>query len=191
MSTFFTLLTAIGAAEFTNAQAAGTNVSFTHLALGDGAGVAIVPTESMTTLTREVYRTPITSVTADVVNPNWLIIETVVPSTVGGWTVREVGLIGGAGGGKLLAVGNFPDTYKPTLAQGSARDMVLRMIVQVGNAANVEMTIDPSVALATNQAILNSVANHAADPNAHEQFVKQSDLTALIGRARRHFFSNL
>ena len=47
---FYTLLTAIGAADFINAQAGGTTVPFTHLALGDGNGAAVTPLESMTAL---------------------------------------------------------------------------------------------------------------------------------------------
>ncbi|MCX7206544.1 MAG: phage tail protein [Proteobacteria bacterium] len=189
MSTFYTLLTNIGAAEFINAQAGGSNVSFTHIALGDGNGAAVTPAESATALTHEVHRVPISSVTTDVNNPNWLVIEAVVLSAVGGWTVREIGLIGGQGG-KLLAFGNFPDTYKPVLAEGSARDMVVRMILQVGNASVVQLTVDPSVAVATNQSIVNAVANHEADPAAHPEYVKTADLDTLLGRARRHFFAS-
>lgn len=176
MSTFYTLLTAIGAADFINAQAGGTTVPFTHLALGDGNGAAVTPLESMTALVHEVHRVPISSVTADVGNPNWLVIEAVVPTTVGGWTVREIGLIGGSGAGnKLLAIGNFPDTYKPLLAEGSGRDLVVRMIVQVGNASVVQLTVDPSVALATNQSIANAVAAHEAKADPHPQYQTQAE----------------
>lgn len=184
MSTFYTLLTAIGAADFINAQAGGTTVPFTHLALGDGNGAAVTPLESMTTLVHEVHRVPISSVTADVSNPNWLVIEAVVPTTIGGWTVREIGLIGGGGAGnKLLAIGNFPDTYKPLLAEGSGRDLVVRMIVQVGNASVVQLTVDPSVALATNQSIANAVAAHEAKADPHAQYIKASQKGVANGVA--------
>lgn len=172
MSNYYTLLTAIGAAEFINAKAANTTVPFTHLALGDGNGASVVPAEGMTGLVREVHRVPISSVTRDIDNPNWLVIEAVVPTSVGGWTVREIGLIGGSGAGnKLLAAGNFPATYKPLLAEGSGRDLVVRMIVQVGNASVVQLTVDPAVVLATNQAIVNAVAAHEAKPDPHAQYL--------------------
>ena len=102
--TYYTLLTAVGAAALTNSLAAGTTVALTHLALGDGAGNPVTPTEAATALMREVHRVPITSVTADPENPSWLVIEAVVPSTVGGWTVRELGLI--AAGNALIAIGH-------------------------------------------------------------------------------------
>lgn len=172
---FYTLLTALGAAEFINAQAGGVTVPFTHLALGDGNGAAVTPVESMTALVHEVHRVPISSVTVDPENPNWLVIEAVVPTTVGGWTVREIGLIGGGGAGnKLLAIGNFPDTYKPLLTEGSGRDLVVRMIVQVGNASVVQLTVDPSVSVATNQSIANAVAAHEAKAEPHDQYINVS-----------------
>lgn len=44
---------------------------------------------------------------------NWIKIEGLIPSTVGGFTVREVGVIDSAG--DLIAIGKYPATYKPTL----------------------------------------------------------------------------
>ncbi|MBP8813921.1 MAG: phage tail protein [Laribacter sp.] len=176
MSKFYTLLTAVGAAALVNAQASGGIVPFTHIALGDGNGAAVVPTESMKALTHEVHRVPISSVTVDADNPNWLVVEAVVQTTTGGWTVREIGLIGD---GKLLAVGNFPDTYKPQLDEGSGRDLVIRMIVQVSNASVVQLTVDPSVAVATNQSIANAIAAHEAKPHAHPQYLTQQRADGL------------
>lgn len=173
MSTFYTLLTKIGAAAWVNAQGSGTTVPLTHMALGDGNGATIVPSEAMTALKREVHRVPISSITQDVDNPSWLVIEAVVPTAIGGWTLREVGLIGGAQS-SLLAVGNFPETYKPQLAEGSGRDLVIRMVVQVSNTSVVQLTIDPSVALATNQSIANAVAAHEAKADPHPQYLNQA-----------------
>lgn len=182
MSTYFTLLTTIGAAAVINAQASGTTVELTHLALGDGNGAAIVPTEAMTALKREVHRVPLSSITIDPENPTWLIVEAVVPTQVGGWTVREIGLIGGPGA-RLLAVGNFPETYKPMLTEGSGRDLVVRMILQVGNAALVQLTVDPSVSVATHQALKNAIAAHEAKSDPHPQYLRKVQRGAPDGVA--------
>lgn len=170
MSTYYTLLTRIGAAALVNAQAANTSVPLTHMALGDGNGTQVVPSEAMTSLQREVHRVPISSITQDAQNPNWLVIEAVVPTEIGGWTLREMGLIGGAQS-SLMAVGNFPETYKPQLVEGSGRDLVIRMVVQVSNASAVQLMIDPSVALATNQSIANAVAVHEGKADPHPQYL--------------------
>lgn len=185
---FYTLLTVSGAAEFIAAQASDGNlkVPFTHLALGDGNGLPVEPKESMTGLVNEVHRVPITSITQDPENPNYLILEAVVPTNEGGWTVREVSAVGGRAGGLHLAVGNFPDTYKPKLIQGSARDMRVRMIIQVGNAAVVSFAIDPSVAVATNQAIINAMNQHLLQVNPHPQYAMLADLVAHLMAANPH-----
>lgn len=182
--TYYTLLTLIGAAAWVNAEVGGTDVPVSHLALGDGNGNPVTPTEAMTALVHEVHRVPITSVTADVANPNWLVFEAVIPAAVGGWTIREIGLIGGGGeGNHLLSVGNFPATYKPVLAEGAAKDLVIRMVIQVSNATVVQLTIDPSVVVATNQAITNAVAAHEAKAEAHAQYIKTSQKGAANGVA--------
>lgn len=181
---YYTLLTATGAAEWVLAQAIESTVPLTHIALGDGNDNPVVPAEAMTALVREVQRLPITSITVDAANPNWLIVEAVVPAEIGGWTVREIGLIGGRGAGnKLLAVGNFPATYKPLLAEGAAKDLVIRLIVQVSNAGAVTLTVDPAVVLATRQTVINAIAAHEAKPDPHPQYVKAG------ARAHRFFYA--
>ena len=179
---FYTLLTAQGAAILTNAYVAGTSVSFTHLALGDGNGLPVIPTEGMTTLVHEVHRVPLSAINVDANNPNWLVAEAVLPTTIGGWTIREVGLLDTAG--HLIAVGNFPDTYKPLLAEGSGRDLLIRLIVETSNAAQVTLTVDPSVVLATNQAIVNAVAAHEAKADPHPQYKVPAATTAQSGTVR-------
>ncbi|MET0264708.1 MAG: phage tail protein [Duganella sp.] len=180
---FHTLLTATGAADFIAAQASGATVPFTHMVFGDGNGLAVTPAESMTALVNEVYRVPVNSVSVDADNPASLIIEATVPTSAGGWTVREIGLIGGSAPGKLLAVGNFPETYKPLPAEGSGRDLVVRMIVQVGNASLVEISIDPAVALATKQFIADMIAAHEDREDPHTQYLKAAQKGARNGLA--------
>lgn len=181
MSTFYTLLTALGSGALTNAYAGGTTINLTHLAVGDGNGAFVTPVEGMTTLVHERHRVPISALAADATNPNWLIAEAVIPSAVGGFTVREVGLFDA--GNKLIAVGNFPETYKPTLAEGSGRDLLIRMIIETSNAAQVTLTIDPSVVLATNASIANAVLAHEVKPDPHPQYIKTSQRGAINGVA--------
>lgn len=181
---FYTLLTTLGAAALTNAYAANTTVNLTHIAVGDGNGAAIVPAEGMTTLVREMHRVPLSSLAVDPDNPNWLVAEAVIPAAVGGWTVREVGIF--TAGGILLAVGNFPETYKPALAEGSARDLLIRMIFETSNAAQVTLQIDPAVVMATRKALDDAITAHEAKTDPHPQY-----LTAAKYRARRLFLATI
>ncbi|MGZ4953580.1 MAG: phage tail protein [Methylobacter sp.] len=179
MTAYYTILTNIGTAALANAQAAGTTVPFTHIALGDGNGSAVTPVPTRTALVHEVNRVPISSVTEHPTNANWIIVEAVVLSTVGGWTVREIGLYGGTGP-ILLAHGNFPDTYKPVLeTENASRDLTIRMIVEVSSSAVVSLTVDPSVAVATNQSIANSMAAHLLAVDPHPQYLTKAEADAF------------
>ncbi len=207
MSTYYTILTTIGAAEWAAAEAGGIpSVPVTHLAVGDGNGAPVTPTGAETTLVHEVHRVTISSLTEDPEHPNWLIVEAVIPTDVGGWTIREIGLVGGSGAGnKLLAIGNFPDTVKPVPGEGVARDLAIRMVIQVNNTAVVEIVVDPSVILVTQQTVINAVAGHQAAADPHPQYIPlparaapdgvasldaggRVPLAQLAYRARRAFF---
>ena len=159
MSNYYTILTNLGAALHANAQVMQTTVPWTHMCLGDGAGAPVVPVQTQTALKREVHRLPITDIAQHPDNPNWLIVEAVVPSDVGGWTVRETAIYGGANGAQCIAVGNYPETYKPVLAEGAAREMVMRMVVEISSTATVKLTIDPAVAIASRAWVESLVAS--------------------------------
>ena len=149
MPTYQTLITNIGQAKIATAIANESFVNLFEIALGDGNGNPVTSGVTQTTLVREVYRNQINALQTDPSNPNWIVAELVVPSTSGGWTVREVGIYDNAG--DLIAVGNFPGTYKPLVAEGSSRDLVVRIIIQVSDTAAITLTIDPSVVLASRQ----------------------------------------
>lgn len=179
MTYFYSIPTAVGLAAHANAQANNTTVSWTHLAVGDGNGAEVTPTQTAQALAREVHRVAISSKTPHPDNPNWIIVEAVILATVGGWTIRELGLIGD--GGKLLFVGNFPETYKPLIeTENASRDMTIRMVVEVSNTATVSLVVDPSVAVATNQAIVNAVAAHKAEADPHAQYLTGPEGAGIV-----------
>jgi phage-related tail fiber protein len=181
MSGYYTILTPVGIAEMVNARAANVTMPITHMGIGDGGGAPVAPTETMLALVREVYRVPISSITQHPTNPSWLVVEAVLPAAIGGFTVRESSLIGGVGaGGKTLALGNFPESYKPLLAENTSTDMIIKMIIQVSNSAVISLTVDPSVALATNQSIANAMAAHLLAVNPHPQYALAADLAQHI-----------
>ena len=150
-SKYFTILTNIGSALHANAQIQQTKVPWTHMALGDGGGVEVQPDQKQTALVREVHRLPITAIDSHPTNPNWIVVEAVVPNNVGGWTVRETAIYGGTGVAQCIAVGNYPASYKPVIAEGAVREMVMRMIVEISSTATVNLVIDPAVAIASRQ----------------------------------------
>ena len=157
---FYTILTTVGKAKIANVNALGTKINLTTFVVGDSNGVYYNPTEDQTALRKEVWRGNISSIGIDKENPNWIVVETVIPSTDGGFMVREAGVLDVEG--NLIAIGKYPETYKPIVSEGSAKDLYIRMILEVSNASSVTLKIDPSVVLATKkdlQIITNNITS--------------------------------
>ncbi|ARC84545.1 phage tail-collar fiber family protein [Clostridium argentinense CDC 2741] len=144
---FYSILTSIGKAKIANANALGNKLNLTTLVLGDGNGKYYNPTENQEAIVNEVWKGNISSITTDSKNPNWIVIETIIAGNVGGFFIREVGIFDDEG--SLIAIGKYPETYKPVISDGSTKDLIIRMILEVSNSANVTLKIDPAIIMAT------------------------------------------
>ncbi|WP_288386575.1 phage tail protein [uncultured Acinetobacter sp.] len=147
---YYSVFTKKGLELLTEAIRNGTKLGITSMAFGDGGGSLPVPNENFTSMVREVHRTQLNSLAPDPNNANWLRAEAIIASAVGGFNIRELGLYAG---NVLVAYSNYPATYKPNPADGTARIMTFRMILQIDNTANFELVIDPDVVLATIQKV--------------------------------------
>jgi hypothetical protein len=153
--TYFTLITYAGLAELADAAATGTKLGIEQMVVGDGGGELPVPDPGQTTLVNECYRAPINCLSRDPKHPNRLIVEMELPATVGGFWVRELGLINDDG--LLVAVANTPPSYKPEMAEGSGRTQLLRMIIIASDTSLVELKVDPAVVMASQAFVLKTV----------------------------------
>lgn len=154
---FYTVLTNAGIAAFANSQVSQSKVDFSTIAVGDSNGTYYNPVATATKLVNEVWRGPINSISIDETNPNWVVVEAVIPATAGGFSVREIGVFDTAG--VLLAIGKVPETYKPATAQGSLKDLYLRMILEVSNASAVTLKVDPAVIFASKKYVDDKVSS--------------------------------
>lgn len=89
MENFYTLLSNTGINAIIAARASNSEVKLTKIAVGDGD---IIPSQDMTALKSEKHRFNINSIIQDIDNPNYLILEGVIPSNVGGFYVSEVAI---------------------------------------------------------------------------------------------------
>ncbi|CZR81463.1 TPA: phage tail protein [Clostridioides difficile] len=144
---YYTLLTKAGKASIANATALGKKVDLVKLQLGDGGGSEYSPTEEQTSLKEVVWEGNISNVKIDDDNSNWIVIETVIPGSIGGFMIREVGIFDSEN--KLIAISKYPETYKPTADSGSVKDLIIRIILVVSNTSSVNLKVDPTVILAT------------------------------------------
>ncbi len=176
MPTFYTLVTQAGAAKLANALATGVPLQITQMSVGDGAGNPVIVTDTRTALVRETFRASLSSLSSDPSNPGYMTAELIVPMTSGGYTVREAGLWDVDN--TLIAYGNFPDTYKPLLSEGSGRELRVRMVFQISNPATpVQLKIDPTVVYATRAWVLSQItlANVAPGGTTGQVLMKTSN----------------
>lgn len=146
----YTLVTNIGKAKIANAAVLGKKVDFSKLKVGDGNGNYYEPSESQTNLVHKVWEGNVNNVlTGGEKNPNWIVVQTMIPPGEGGFYIRECGLFDEED--NLLAISKYPESYKPTMDEGSTDDLTIELIFEVSSAATINLKIDPLVTLASLQ----------------------------------------
>ena len=154
-----TVITKAGAIKLAEATIPnGKKVNFTAMAVGDGGGTLPVPDPNQTKLVKEVWRHALNKISQDRKNKNYVVAELLIPPETGGFWMREMGLYDDTG--TLIAVGNMAESYKPALAEGSGRAQTVRMVIMVSDIASVELTIDTSTVMATQDYVDDKLAEH-------------------------------
>lgn len=152
---FATIHTNYGLQLLASAEANGVTINLPEMAVGDGGGKPVDPQPTQTQLVRERYRAAVNRVYQDPNMRNKFSAELVIPASVGGFTIREVGLFDDTG--SLFVVGNLPETYKPSDTEGAFSDTVVRVDFIVASADIIELIADPNVVIVTRQWIQNNV----------------------------------
>lgn len=145
MAEYYNVTTNLGDAEIANAIATNTKLDITHVAFGDGNGSVPTPTKTRTSLVREVHRQAVTKYERHPTNANWIVIETIIPSNIGGFTIREMGIIAN---GKLISHGSHAPFEKVADPSGVS-EYRLRFTQNVTDGSVVELTLDESLIYAT------------------------------------------
>ncbi|EDJ9560463.1 phage tail protein [Campylobacter coli] len=143
-SEYYTILTKIGIAKFIAARASGNGINLKSFKL---SSKVILPSEEMQSLEEIVYEANISSKSVDESNPNYINLMCYVPSDIGGFEINAIGVYDEVG--DLLAVGNLPRTYKPILKEGSAKELMIKIVMELSNAEEVILKLDPSVIMAS------------------------------------------
>ncbi|MGC6543647.1 phage tail protein [Escherichia coli] len=179
MSTKFkTVITTAGAAKLAAATVpGGKKVNLSAMAVGDGNGKLPVPDAGQTKLVHEVWRHALNKVSVDNKNKNYIVAELVVPPEVGGFWMRELGLYDDAG--ILIAVSNMAESYKPELAEGSGRAQTCRMVIILSNVASVELSIDASTVMATQDYVDDKIAEHEQSRRHPDATLTEKGFTQL------------
>ena len=158
---YFAILTNKGTEKMAAYLQSGKKIEIAFVVVGDGNGQIPMPDPARTALVNEVWRGPAQTV-LDQANKNVIKSTSVIPTDVGGWNVREIGLIDGEG--ELFAIANAPGYPKISIADGINNDMQVGMRVAVSNRDGIVVTVDGTVIIATMQ----DIKDHDKDKKSHD-----------------------
>jgi hypothetical protein len=108
---FFSIITNQGKNLEAEAKRAGEKIILQKFVVGDGAGRPVTPDPARSTLVNEVYRGDISALAVSPEQSSQYIASLALPPDVGGFVVREVGLL--TSDGALYSVGSCPAIEKP------------------------------------------------------------------------------
>lgn len=151
MSEFYSIITKKGLELITEAIANETKINLEYIAIGDSNGAYYEPNEEQTTLINEKYRARISEVTE-------LIAKAQIPNDIGGFYIREIGILDNQN--NLILIAKQPETYKPIISQGSAKELWIKVIIQAINSEVLELKVDTSIQTATVELVANLLNLH-------------------------------
>lgn len=154
------VLTEAGEVALAEAALSGLPVGFALMGVGDGNGMLPAALASQDGLINERYRAPINRLAIADNSANVIRAEMIIPPQVGGFWLREAALYDDDG--VCLAVASVPESYKPQLAEGSGRLHALNLWIKVSNTADVKITADLSLVMASAQDV-EKAKNEAKD----------------------------
>ena len=174
---YYSLITKYGLNKQIQALSSSQTIKLTKMAVGSGDGEI---TQNQTTLQEQKYEFFINSIEVDENNKNQLIATGVIPSNIGGFYIKEVGIFDDSK--NLFAIGKIAPTYKPLLSEGSAKDLTIKFYLQVENVSNIELKIDPSVVIATRKWTLDNLNKKAdkLDVYTKKETFNQNEINALV-----------
>ncbi|EEU9317848.1 phage tail protein [Escherichia coli] len=166
------ILTNRGKALEAASAAGGAPVVLDGFVVGDGNGNAVTPEAGQTALVREVYRGTISRLTVSPDQENQFIAYLVLPEGVGGFTVREAGLL--TTDGELYAVGSCAAIEKPV--NGVTATLQFRLAV----AESAQVTLN----VATGDGLFLRQDRNLSDVEDKDEAVENLGLKPTVDKAK-------
>lgn len=135
MADYYSIITNRGKELEAEALASGRLIVLTHFVVGDSNGKQVKPDPAQIRLINETYRGNIAELVVSPEQSTQLMAKIVLPTGIGGFTVREVGLMTDAG--ELYAVANCPSIDKPV--GGVSVNMQFRLAVS--DTSNITLNV--------------------------------------------------
>lgn len=122
----------------------GEALRITDFVIGSGRDVDFSKRLDRQSLVSKKYQSQVQDIVQ--ISPSQYEISCVIPANIGGFSIREVGLLAGD---ILMWVGSLPEVQKPTLESLSAVDYRIKCIISLDNHPNIQLSVDGNVITAT------------------------------------------
>ncbi|EJC7761393.1 phage tail protein [Escherichia coli] len=166
------ILTNRGKALEAASASGGVPVVLDGFVVGDGNGHAVTPEAGQTALVREVYRGTISRLAVSPDQENQFIAYLALPEGVGGFTVREAGLL--TSDGELYAVGSCAAIEKPE--NGVTATLQFRLAV----AESAQVTLK----VATGDGLFLRQDRNLSDVEDRDESVENLGLKPTVDKAK-------
>ncbi len=149
------LITQAGLSDIATASFLHQQCNWTQIAVGDGGGSEYVPTANQEQLRNERWRGAIENYTAT--NETQGIFQAHIPADVGGFMVREIGILNEED--DLVAIATIEETPKTALTGESDHynDMLINFHIAVDHADIIRVQINPNITVATTEFVLDTI----------------------------------
>lgn len=171
IKSYGTIITTAGAALIANCILSGGKVNIKTAAAGDGGGEYYEPTVAQTALRGKKWEGDVASAAVSTTNANMIDVKITIDDSVGGFTIREMGLFDDDG--TLIAICNTPDTEKVSTDGGVSGKLTMIMHIVVADASVVSFTITPALDTVSRAEMESALAEHNTNGTSH------SDIRAL------------
>jgi len=179
------ILTKAGLNAYAQSETTGTKLQATHMAVGDGGGAPVAHTDTSEALVNETWRGELQSI--EVAASGEVEFTGHVPITMGGWYIREIAIYAND---TLLALSSHPETWKPAPEAPDKVELVITAPVKFANTDNINLTVDTTKVLASQEHVATKIEEHNTSDDAHAALLGEyapkghkhptEDVTALL-----------
>ena len=178
---YATIITKLGKAAISKAIADREQISLTKMGVGQSKNVI---SDEWETLPEEAQKFSISDIRVKEDDANIVIVQGILEASVGGFVIRQVGIYGADD--KLFAVANVPETIKPRLSEGAAKDLTINFYIALSDTGVINLTVEESSKFAScryvdtkfEAALVETKANELYAPKTHnhdEVYLKIED----------------
>lgn len=162
---YATIITKLGKAAISKAIADKVQISLTKMGVGQSKDVI---SDEWETLPEEAQKFSISDIRVKEDDANIVIVQGILEASVGGFVIRQVGIYGADD--KLFAVANVPETIKPLLSEGAAKDLTINFYIALSDTGVINLTVEESSKFASHQYVDTKFASALTETKANELY---------------------